>query len=35
VKPENQDARYALIMCYGNLTTRNAKKQGKLTAKTA
>jgi len=35
IKPENQDARYALIMCYGNLTTRNAKKQGKLTAKTA
>ena len=35
VKPENQDARYALIMCYGNLTVRNAAKQGKLTAKTA
>jgi hypothetical protein len=34
-RPENMDARYALIMCYGNLTTRNAKKQGKLTAKTA
>jgi len=29
------DARYALIMCYGNLTVRNAAKQGKLTGKTA
>jgi hypothetical protein len=35
VRPENMDASYALIMCYGNLTCRNAKKQGKLTAKTA
>ena len=35
VRPENLDARYALIMCYGNLTVRNAAKQGKLTAKTA
>ena len=35
IRPEDLDARYALIMCYGNLTTRNAKKQGKLTAKTA
>ena len=35
VRPENLDARYALIMCYGNLTCRNRKKQGKLTAKTA
>lgn len=35
VRPENLDARYALIMCYGNLTCRNAHKQGKLTAKTA
>ena len=35
VRPENMDARYALIMCYGNLTVRNAKRQGKLTAKTA
>lgn len=34
-RPENMDARYALILCYGNLTCRNAKKQGKLTAKTA
>jgi hypothetical protein len=35
VRPEDLDARYALIMCYGNLTCRNANKQGKLTAKTA
>ena len=35
VRPEDKDARYALIMCYGNLTVRNRKKQGKLTAKTA
>ena len=34
VRPEDLDARYALIMCYGNLTCRNRKKQGKLTAKT-
>jgi hypothetical protein len=35
VKPEDVDARYALIMCYGNFTVRNCAKQGKLTAKTA
>ena len=35
VRPEDLDARYALIMCYGNLTCRNRSKQGKLTAKTA
>lgn len=35
VRPENQDARFALIMCYGNLVCSNRKKQGKLTAKTA
>ena len=35
VSPEDVDARYALILCYGNLTCRNAKKQGKLTQKTA
>jgi hypothetical protein len=35
VRPENLDARYALIMCYGNLTVRNRARQGKLTAKTA
>lgn len=35
MRPEDLDARYALIMCYGNLTVRNREKQGKLTAKTA
>ena len=35
IRPENMDARYALIMCYGNLTVRNRARQGKLTAKTA
>jgi hypothetical protein len=35
VRPENLDAKYALIMCYGNLTVRNAAKQGKLTSRTA
>lgn len=35
VRPENMDARYALIFCYGNLTVRNRKKQGKLTGRTA
>jgi hypothetical protein len=35
VRPENQDARFALIMCYGNLVCSNRKKQGKLTARTA
>ena len=35
IRPEDLDARYALIMCYGNLTVRNCKKQGKLTGKTA
>lgn len=34
VRPENQDARFALIMCYGNLVCSNRAKQGKLTAKT-
>jgi hypothetical protein len=35
VRPENQDARFALIMCYGNMVISNRAKQGKLTAKTA
>jgi hypothetical protein len=35
MRPEDLDARYALIMCYGNFTVRNREKQGKLTAKTA
>ena len=35
VRPEGQDARFALIMCYGNLVISNRARQGKLTAKTA
>jgi hypothetical protein len=35
IRPENMDARYALIMCYGNLTVRNRAKQGKLTGRTS
>jgi hypothetical protein len=35
VRPENMDARYALILCYGNLTVSNRKRQGKLINKTA
>jgi len=35
VSPEDIDARYALIMCYGNLTVRNREKQGKITGATA
>lgn len=35
VRPENLDARYSLIMSYGNLTCRNRSRLGKLTAKTA
>lgn len=35
VRPENLDAKYALIMCYGNLTCRNAAKQGVITDATA
>lgn len=31
----NQDARYAQILCYGNLTVSNRARLGKLTAKTA
>lgn len=30
VRPEAQDARFALIMCYGNLVCSNRAKQGKL-----
>lgn len=30
VKPENQDARYAQILCYGNLTASNCDRLGKL-----
>jgi len=35
VRPENMDARYALLLSYGNLVCSNRKRQGKLTAKTA
>jgi hypothetical protein len=35
VSPEDIDARYALIMCYGNFTVRNREKQGKITGATA
>jgi hypothetical protein len=34
VRPENMDARYALITAYGNLTLRNSAKQGKITGAT-
>lgn len=34
VRPENMDARYCLIICYGNLTIRNRARHAKLTAKT-
>ena len=30
VRPTNQDARYAQILCYGNLTTSNRARQGVL-----
>lgn len=33
VKPNNQDARFAQILCYGNLTMSNCARQGKLTNK--
>ena len=35
VRPTNQDARYAQILCYGELTISNRSRQGVLTAKTA
>lgn len=35
VKPFQKDARYAQILCYGNLTVSNRARQGKLTARTA
>ena len=34
-EPTNGDAVYQMIKCYGNLTARNCKRLGKLTAKTA
>ena len=33
-RPPDQDARYAQILAYGNLTSSNGKRQGVLTAKT-
>lgn len=35
VRPDNQDARYAQILCYGELTISNRKRQGVLTGRTA
>lgn len=35
VRPTNQDARYAQILCMGNLTVSNRKRQGFLSGKTA
>jgi hypothetical protein len=35
VRPNNQDARFAQIVCYGELTISNRARQGVLTAKTA
>ena len=35
MRPENMDAKYSLILSYGNLTIRNRKRHAKLTAKTA
>lgn len=35
VRPTNQDARYAQILCYGELTISNRKRQGVLTDRTA
>lgn len=33
-RPDSQDARYSLILSYGNMTVRNRARLGKLTAKT-
>lgn len=35
IRPNGQDARYAQILSYGNVTVSNRARQGKLTAKTA
>jgi hypothetical protein len=35
VRPTNQDARYAQILCYGELTVSNRSRQGVLTDRTA
>lgn len=34
IKPHTKDARYAQIICYGNLTISNRKRQALLTART-
>jgi hypothetical protein len=34
VRPNDKDARYAQILCYGNLVTSNRKRQAVLTGKT-
>lgn len=34
VRPNNQDARYAQILCYGNLTVSNRARQGVMTGVT-
>jgi hypothetical protein len=34
VRPENMDARYALVTAYGNLTVRNRSRLGKITGAT-
>lgn len=35
VSPNNQDARFSQLLCYGNLTISNRARQGVLTGKTA
>ncbi len=35
ILPQDIDARYLLLLSYGNMTCRNRARQGKLTAKTA
>lgn len=35
VRPNDRDARYSQILCYGNLTVSNRARQGKLTGRTA
>ncbi len=35
IRPTNQDARYAQIICYGNLVTNCRRRLGKITNKTA
>ena len=33
-RPTNQDARYAQILCYGNLVTNSRRRLGKITGAT-